>query len=140
MNRLLNETPGQAPRFVVIVSDAIESCVTMRGVRLAQPKTEMRATMVIVPSTAGGRRLSAWQGFELRKKNWGETVPWLEMVPIPLLTGAVFVPGHRLERIYHINRPLKVMREGQIVQFWGRYFPVPVRKQKTLSSHDDFSN
>ena len=77
---------------MVIVSDAIESCASVHGIRLAQPKAQMRALMVIVPSVEGGRQLTPWQEFELRKKSWRETAPWLEVLSIPLLTGAVFTP------------------------------------------------
>lgn len=92
MNRLVNAPPRQAPNLVVIVSDAIESCASVHGIRLAQPKAQMRALMVIVPSVEGGRQLTPWQEFELRKKSWRETAPWLEVLSIPLLTGAVFTP------------------------------------------------
>lgn len=93
MHRLMNEPPRQTPNFIVIISDAVESCVPMRGIRLAQPQSAMRALMVVVPSAAGGRKFTPWQEFELRRQNWGHAAPWLEVIPVSLLTGAAFAPS-----------------------------------------------
>jgi hypothetical protein len=90
MNRLISAPAVQAPRFVVIVSDAVESCIATRGIRLPQPKSSMRALMVVVPSIEGSRKLTPWQEFELRRQTWGQTAPWLEMISIPLLNAATF--------------------------------------------------
>ena len=68
----------------MIVSDAVESCVAMRGVRLPQPKSSIRALMVVVPSIEGSRKLTPWQEFELRRQTWSQTAPWLEVIGVPL--------------------------------------------------------
>jgi hypothetical protein len=46
--------------------------------------------MVVVPSIEGSRKLTPWQEFELRRQSWSRTAPWLEVISIPLLSGATF--------------------------------------------------
>jgi hypothetical protein len=92
MNRLINTPSAQAPRFVVVVSDAVESCVPTREIRLPQPPSSMKALMVVVPSIEGSRKFTPWQEFELRRQAWRRTAPWLEVISIPFLNNAVFTP------------------------------------------------